>query len=247
MQILLIPGWVLYNPTFESYIIEMKFQKKSITKSDQKTQKWATAHGLPKVHKSFDRVPSFWPIIDAIVFTHYNVGKYITKVPNPLTQNEYSLKDTFDAVERIKKIPKELIRNKEYTLTLLDAVSLFTNALLLKTVNIILGHAYKQKLIKTALSKNVLKKLILDTCQKNDFTFNNIIYEQKDGVSMGASLGLVLANIIMTECEKVIVDNLVKKGTIKFYIRYVDDILLLVRWQDIDKVLKAFNECNKKS
>ena len=130
---------------------------------------------------------------------------------------------------------------------MLDAVSLFTNALLLKTVNIILGHAYKQKLIKTALSTNVLKKLILDTCQKNDFTFNNIIYEQKDGVSMGASLGLVLANIIMTECEKVIVDNLVKKGTIKFYIRYVDDILLLVRWQDIDKVLKAFNECNKKS
>ena len=130
---------------------------------------------------------------------------------------------------------------------MLDAVSLFTNAPLLKTVNIILGHAYKQKLIKTALSKNVLKKLILDTCQKNDFTFNNIIYEQKDGVSMGASLGLVLANIIMTECEKVIVDNLLKKGTIKFYIRYVDDTLLLVRWQDIDKVLKAFNECNKKS
>ena len=211
-----------------------------------KNTKIATAHGLPKV-QSFDRVPSFSPIIDAIVSTHYNVGKYITKVPNPLTQNEYSLKDTFDAVECIKKIPKELIRNKEYTLALLDAVSLFTNTPLLKTVNIILGHAYKQKLIKTALSKNVLKKLILDSCQKNDFTFSNIIYEQKDGVSMGASLGLVLANIIMTECEKVIVDNLVKKGTIKFYICYVDDTLLLVRWQDIDKVLKAFNECNKKS
>ena len=27
----------------------------------------------------------------------------------------------------------------------------------------------------------------------------------------------------MTECEKVIADNLVKEGTIKFYIRYVDD------------------------
>ena len=46
------------------------------------------------------------------------------------------------------------------------------------------------------------------------FTFNNIIYEQKDGVSMGTSLGLVLANIIKMECEKVIVDNLVKEGTI---------------------------------
>ena len=46
------------------------------------------------------------------------------------------------------------------------------------------------------------------------------MYEQKDGVSMGASLGPVLANFIMAECEKVIVDNLVK-----FYVRYVDDKL----------------------
>ena len=51
------------------------------------------------------------------------------------------------------------------------------------------------------------------------------MYEQKDGVSMGASLGLVLANFIMAECEKVIVDNLVKEGTMKFYVRYVDDEL----------------------
>ena len=27
----------------------------------------------------------------------------------------------------------------------------------------------------------------------------------------------------MTKCEKAIVDNIVKEGTIKFYIRYVDD------------------------
>ena len=91
------------------------------------------------------------------------------------------------------------------------------------TVNIILGRVYNQKLIKTTLSKNALKKLILNTCQKTTVTFNNIIYEQEDGVSMGASLGPVFTNIIVTECEKVIVDNLVKEGTFKFYIRYVDD------------------------
>ena len=55
--------------------------------------------------------------------------------------------------------------------------------------------------------------------------FDNIIHEQKDGVSMGESLGPVLANIIMTECEKVIVDNLVKEGTIKFYVCYVNVFL----------------------
>ena len=39
---------------------------------------------------------------------------------------------------------------------------------------------------------------------------------------MGASLGPVSANIIMTGCEKVIVDSLVTEGTIKFYVCYVD-------------------------
>ena len=47
------------------------------------------------------------------------------------------------------------------------------------------------------------------------------MYEQKNVVDMGASLGLVMANIIMTECEKLVVVNLVKEGTIKFYVLYV--------------------------
>ena len=57
---------------------------------------------------------------------------------------------------------------------------------------------------------------------------------------MVASLGPVLANIIM-----ITVDNLLKGETIKFYIRYVDYTLLLVKHPDIDKVLKAFNWFDK--
>ena len=107
-----------------------------------KNAKIARAHGLPKVHMSFERVSSFRPIIDTIISTRYNVEKYITKLLIPLTQNKYSLEDTFDAAERIKKIPKELIRNKNYTLISLDLVSLFTNVPLRKAVNIILDRVY---------------------------------------------------------------------------------------------------------
>ena len=59
--------------------------------------------------------------------------------------------------------------------------------------------------------------LIQDTCQKAALFFNNKLYEQIDGVSMGESLGPVLANIIMTEFEKVIVDKLMKEKVIMFY------------------------------
>ena len=54
---------------------------------------------------------------------------------------------------------------------------------------------------------------------------------------MGSALGPVLANIILTEFEKTIVSNLIKSGTIKFYRRYVDDTLALIKPSDISTVL----------
>ena len=55
------------------------------------------------------------------------------------------------------------------------------------------------------------------------------------------SLGLELANIIMTECKKVIVDKLAEDGIIKFYVRYVDDTLVVIKGTDISCVLNKLN------
>ena len=122
---------------------------------------------------------------------------------------------------------------------------MFTNVPLRKTVNVILDRVYNQKLITTKLKKRTLKKLIIDTCSKTAFSCNNILYEQIDGVSMGACLGPVLANIIMTELEKVVVDKMIDSGLIKFYARYVDDTLLLVKPADVDEILQKFNRFHR--
>ena len=58
---------------------------------------------------------------------------------------------------------------------------------------------------------------------------------------MGPSLDPVLANIIMTELEKIIVKNLVQSKLIKFYIRYVDDTLVLVKKEHLSTVLNKLN------
>ena len=58
---------------------------------------------------------------------------------------------------------------------------------------------------------------------------------------MGSRLALVLANIILTEFEKQIVENLIKRGTIKFYHRYVYDTLVLIKPHNIPDVLKPHN------
>ena len=67
------------------------------------------------------------------------------------------------------------------------------------------------------------------------------MHEQSDEVSMGGSLGPVLDNIIMTECEKVIVDKLIEDGIIKFYVRYNNDTVLVIKRTDISCVLNKFN------
>ena len=61
------------------------------------------------------------------------------------------------------------------------------------------------KLIDTSFRKHTLKKLILDSCTKTIFSCNGTLYEKLDGVSMGSSLGPVLANIILSEFENIIV------------------------------------------
>ena len=58
---------------------------------------------------------------------------------------------------------------------------------------------------------------------------------------MGSSLGPVLANVLMTEFEHTIINDLVSNNTLPFYIRYVDDTLVLIKPEDIDKVLRIFN------
>ena len=55
------------------------------------------------------------------------------------------------------------------------------------------------------------------------------MYEQTDGVSMGESVGSVLVNIIMIECEKNIVKQLIENDIVKFFIRYFDDTLLVFK------------------
>ena len=49
----------------------------------------------------------------------------------------------------------------------------------------------------------------------------------------------------MTECEKVIVNQLFQNNFVNFYIRYVDDTLLVLRKKDTDIALNKFNSFNK--
>jgi hypothetical protein len=128
----------------------------------------ARAHGLPKTHKSYDTLPPLRPIIDTTGNAYQPVAKFLSRLLNPLTHNEFSLKASFDAVNRIQNIPDNLFTDG-YRFISLGVKSLFTNIPLDKTVQIVLKKIYDENIITTTLKKRTLKKLLLDACTKTQF------------------------------------------------------------------------------
>ena len=145
---------------------------------------------------------------------------------NPLTLNDFTLKDSLDATNKIQEIPKDLFDSGNKFVTL-DLVSLFTNVPLAKTINIILKRVYSEELDTTNLTKRTMKRVLKDACSKTAFTFSDKIHKQIGGVLMRSPFGPLLANVFMTELGDII-QKLINETFFKFYIRYVDDTLLLV-------------------
>ena len=114
--------------------------------------KLARPHGVPKVLKTFNSIPFFRPVIDTTRTTHYSVGKYLSELLNTLTQNMYTVKDSFDAANKINQILPSVQNSDKYVFFSLDVVSLFTNVPLKKTVDIILKRIYTDKEITSTLT-----------------------------------------------------------------------------------------------
>ena len=62
---------------------------------------------------------------------------------------------------------------------------------------------------------------------------------------MGSSLGPLLANIVMTNIEKTIIKKFIDDKILLFYGRYVDDTLVLIKWEHLKLVHDALNNFDK--
>ena len=185
--------------------------------------KRGTLYGSAKVHKPLiNGLPPFRLILSAIGTPTYKLAKFLVPVLSDITQNEFTVKDSFTFVDEI------LTQNSDLYMASLDVDALFTNIALDETIDICVKKLCKtpDTLVK-GISKNDCRDLLHLATKESFFTFNNKFYIQVDGVAMGSPLGPILASISLSHHE----ENWLKKCPIKFkptfYRRCVDDIFVL--------------------
>ena len=107
---------------------------------------------------------------------------------------------------------------------LFDVISLFTSIPLSRTIEICMDTLYRDEDVDIqSIPEAVLKKLLLKATTEVEFSFDNVMYRQIDGVAMGSPLGLVLDNIFVGYCETLIRSH----QLLRFYNRFVDDPLAI--------------------
>ena len=98
-----------YRNTLKQLHKRGEFQVLFTTVYIQKQAHLAGAYGLPKVHKDFDNITYFYPIIDTAGTSHYLVGKYFSGLVNPLIYNAF-LPLTKDFHNIIKKTVSTILK-----------------------------------------------------------------------------------------------------------------------------------------
>ena len=177
----------------------------------------ACIYGAPKMYKfsRSDSFPKFRPIVSSIGTFNYNFARFLCNLLSPSVPNDYSCKDNFSFVSQIK--------NANLSKTFLvsyDVTSLFTNILLQETIDIAINLTFNDN-----PNLNITKKkLFIFATSQTHSIFNSKFCNQIDGVAMGSPLAPVLANIFMGFYESKWL-NVYNLNKLKFYLRYVDDIL----------------------
>ena len=109
-------------------------------------------YGNCKVHKQqVDGCPTFRSILSALQTPTYNLAKFLVPILNPLTKNEYTVKDSFQFAGEIYE------QDPTLSMGSLDVDSLFTNIPLDETIGICVNQLFENTDTVEDFTKSELK------------------------------------------------------------------------------------------
>ena len=147
-------------------------------------------YGLPKVHKINCPIR---PILSACSMHNFNLGKALVPLISYLLSTQHTLKNSAEIVNFISSINNA---DSVYTCSL-DVESLYTNIPVHECIEIALEELFNRSTMYHGFSRVDFKKQLVLAVSDTYFKFDNAIYEQVDGLSMGSAMSPVLANIFL--------------------------------------------------
>jgi len=126
--------------------------------------------------------------------------------------------DSFTFVEEVRNFT---FSPSSVFLCSFDISSLFTNVPLAETIQICTDALHNNNVLpKPSFPRDIFVELMQLAASSVEFSFNNNMYRQIDGVAMGSPLGPALANIFVGHQEEKLF-KVVNRPLA--YFRYVDD------------------------
>ena len=191
--------------------------------------------GLPKIHKPGTPMR---PITSGVGSAPHRLAKVLAK---PLSKalgslSDAHLKNSGHLLERLKEINAE---NK--MLASFDVKALFTNVTVDGAMKAIEKAVNAMTEDSFPVPKEDFLKLIRLCLAYGSFTFNDVEYEQHQGLAMGSPLSPVAAGLYMELLEDDHYQEIIGTGSV--WMRYVDDVIVVTPDDiDLDKKLDRLNE-----
>ena len=216
------------------------FTKSQYLKICPSGSKPSILYGQAKVHKPVkDNCPSLRPILSVIGTRTYDLAKFLVPILKPLTENEYTVHDSFSFANDVRKLSSKNL------MASLDVESLFTNIPLEETIDNIINDLYLSTEKVHNFEKHELKQLLMLAAFESFFVFDGEYYIQVDGVAMGSPLGPTLANAFLCYYEKKWLRECPETFLPNVYKRHVDDIF--VTFDSYSKLSKFVDYMNHQS
>jgi hypothetical protein len=193
--------------------------KKQIKHLTQKKPQPPALKAQIKLHKPGNPIR---PVINNINAPSYKVAKHLIGILNRHLHlgNQYNVSNSTTVANNLTKLKI----NENHKIITYDIKDLYVNIPIQETLKITESMLLKEN--STQITKQIMT-LLEATLQQNYFAFQNNIYQPGKGVSMGSPIPGTIAEIFLQHIENTHINHILDTKNIIYYMRYVDDILII--------------------
>ena len=193
------------------------------------------AYGSPKIHKEGYPLRE---IVDSTNSAGKKIDKYVSRIIKTYTlDNPHNIKNSRDFVDKIKP----LIVDENKQMISFDVAALYPSVPQDQALNILEEYLQNDQDLKTKtpIPADELMDLFKIVLKRTYFVFNSQLYVQVDGLAIGASSSVFLAEIFMMRLERKALTTFASPPDIWF--RYVDDTFTIMERDFIQAFLDHLN------